>query len=127
MNLLTNAIRYNVDGGQVRASTRIEEGIAVFSVFDTGVGVAEDQLLLIFDRFYQVDKARSRAEGSCGLGLSICKTIVEAHGGLITATSRLNVGTTMEVRLPLAEDPAASKGEESREPGLESALAELRM
>ena len=124
LNLLSNAIRYNVDGGRVRAGTRMEDGMAVFSVVDTGVGVAEDQLPLIFNRFYRVDKARSRAEGSCGLGLSICKTIVEAHGGTITAQSQLNIGTTMEVRLPLAEESTTSKGRESHEAHQESALAE---
>ena len=99
-NLLTNAIRYNVEGGCVRLTTKIEQEMAVISVIDSGVGIAQDQLSLIFDRFYQVDKARSRAEGSSGLGLSICKTIVEAHGGTITAISQLSAGTTMEVRLP---------------------------
>ena len=101
-NLLTNSIRYNREGGQVQITTRTEGLQAVISVMDTGVGIAEDQLAQIFDRFYQVDKARSRAEGSCGLGLSICKTIVEAHGGTIVAKSQFDVGTTIEVRLPLA-------------------------
>ena len=109
-NLLTNSIRYNVDGGHVKVKTRIEGDQAVVSVIDTGVGIAEDQLPHIFDRFYQVDKVRSRAEGSCGLGLSICKTIVEAHGGSITAKSALNVGTTIEVRLSVAPDtPSGGK------------------
>ena len=101
-NLMTNAIRYNVEGGSVQVTTRSEGDQAIIAVADTGVGIAEDQLPHIFDRFYQVDKARSRAEGSCGLGLSICKTIVEAHGGTIRASSQLEVGTTVEVRLPLA-------------------------
>lgn len=100
-NLLTNAIRYNVDEGSIHVSIRVEHSSAVISVTDTGVGISPDQLPRIFDRFYQVDKARSRAEGSCGLGLSICKTIVEAHSGAITATSQVNVGTTLEVRLPM--------------------------
>ena len=110
-NLLMNAIRYNVPGGTVRVTTRVEDEWALVSFTDTGIGIPADQLPHIFDRFYQVDKARSRAEGSCGLGLSICKTIVEAHGGTITATSLLNVGTTIEVRLPLA--PAFSKFDKS--------------
>ena len=103
-NLLTNAIRYNVQGGCVRLTTKTEHEMAVISVIDSGVGIAQDQLSLIFDRFYQVDKARSRAEGSSGLGLSICKTIVEAHGGTITAISQLSSGTTIEVRLPRITD-----------------------
>jgi two-component system, OmpR family, sensor kinase len=101
-NLLTNAIRYNVEGGQVHVATRTEGEISVLSVTDTGVGIEPEQVSRIFDRFYQVDKARSRAEGSSGLGLSICKTIVEAHHGQIEATSEVGVGTTLEVRLPRA-------------------------
>lgn len=122
INLLTNAIRYNVDGGQIRLRTRIDGGMAVISVTDTGLGIAEDQLPRIFDRFYQVDKARTRAEGSCGLGLSICKTIVEAHGGTICAASQLNVGTTIEVRLPLAEVGQDFSERESDEASLESVV-----
>ncbi len=110
-NLLTNAIRYNVEGGHVGVTTRVEGETAILSVTDTGVGIAADQLSRIFDRFYQVDKARSRAEGSSGLGLSICKTIVEAHGGTIVATSDVGVGTTLEVRLPLATESAAAATE----------------
>ena len=107
-NLLTNAIRYNVDGGHVRVTTRTDGVTAILSVTDTGVGIAADQLTRIFDRFYQVDKVRSRAEGSSGLGLSICKTIVEAHGGTIVATSEVGVGTTLEVRLPLATESTSA-------------------
>ena len=114
-NLLTNAIRYNVEGGHVRVTTRTEGEMATLSVRDTGVGIAADQLLRIFDRFYQVDKARSRAEGSSGLGLSICKTIVEAHGGTIVATSEVGVGTTLEVRLPLATESVPATGTKSKE------------
>ena len=99
-NLLVNAIRYNVDAGRIVISNRIERQSVVIIVSDTGIGIAADQLTHIFDRFFQVDKARSRAEGSCGLGLSICKTIVEAHGGTISATSQSGVGTTIEIRLP---------------------------
>ena len=95
----------------------MERDDAVISVIDTGVGIAEDQLPHIFDRFYQVDKARSRAEGSCGLGLSICKTIVAAHGGTIAAKSQLELGTTIEVRLPMSPDrnSAAKPDREDRE------------
>ncbi|MEK6257487.1 MAG: ATP-binding protein [Planctomycetota bacterium] len=99
-NLLTNAIRYNRDGGQVSVTVATENEAAVISVADTGIGIPADELPRIFDRFYRVDKARSRAEGSSGLGLSISKTIVTSHGGTIVAHSELDVGTTIEVRLP---------------------------
>ena len=114
-NLLTNAIRYNVEQGHVRVTTRTDGETAILTVTDTGVGIATDQLSRIFDRFYQVDKARSRAEGSSGLGLSICKTIVEAHGGTIVATSEVGVGTTLEVRLPLATESVLATGTKSNE------------
>ena len=121
-NLLTNSIRYNVEGGHVRVTTRMDGESAILSVTDTGVGIAVDQLSRIFDRFYQVDKARSRAEGSSGLGLSICKTIVEAHGGSIMATSEVGVGTTLEVRLPLATESVPATGTKSNEIGKELLL-----
>lgn len=123
-NLLTNAIRYNVDGGCVRVGARIENGMAVISVADTGIGIAKTDLPRIFDRFYQVDKVRSRSEGSSGLGLSICKTIVEAHGGVISVTSELNVGTTVEVRLPQAASQQAPRKAVLAETNLAPALGE---
>lgn len=107
-NLLTNAINYNVDGGRIIISTSTENKTAIITVEDNGIGIAEDQLPKIFDRFYQVDASRSHGEGSCGLGLSICKTIVELHGGTIVATSRLNTGTCIEIRLPIAEKSAST-------------------
>lgn len=105
-NLLTNAIRYNREGGSVRVTVKSEPsdeqqpGFAILSVADTGIGIAPEELPHIFDRFYQVDKVRSRADGSSGLGLSISQTIVMAHGGTLTAHSEPGAGTTMEVRLP---------------------------
>jgi heavy metal sensor kinase len=105
-NLLSNAIRYNHDGGQVHVGVAAENGAAVLTVTDTGVGIPLEALPHIFDRFYRVDEARSRLEGGSGLGLAICKTIVEAHGGTITARSEPQGGTTIEVRLPRCESSA---------------------
>lgn len=99
-NLLTNAIRYNRPDGRVDLEVTADDHFAIVRVSDTGVGIAAEDLPRIFDRFYRVDKARSQAEGGCGLGLAICHTIVETHGGSISATSEPNVGTTIEVRLP---------------------------
>jgi heavy metal sensor kinase len=100
-NLLTNAIRYNREGGQVRVSVSTEDHHATLTVADTGVGIPEADRAHVFDRFYRVDKHRSREAGGSGLGLAICKTIVEAHGGTITLTGDGTNGTNFTVRLPL--------------------------
>jgi two-component system, OmpR family, sensor kinase len=100
-NLLINAIHYNKTDGNVRVATRSEPEAAVITISDTGVGIAETDIRHIFDRFYRVDKARSRAEGHTGLGLAICKAIMDAEGGTIEVASVLNSGTTFSVRLPV--------------------------
>jgi len=74
---------------------------ALFQVADTGEGIAAADLPHIFERFYRADKSRSRAEGCNGLGLAICKAIVDAHGGSIGVTSEVGVGSTFTVKLPL--------------------------
>ena len=93
---------------------------AVVTVTDTGRGIPADDLPRIFDRFYRVDRSRSREAGGTGLGLAIAKHIVEAHGGRISVASRLNAGSTFAFTLPLAdvwhpapvtERPAARSGE----------------
>ncbi|MCY2951056.1 MAG: ATP-binding protein [Planctomycetota bacterium] len=99
-NLLTNAINYNREHGSVTVGLKSEGAYAMLSVADTGVGIPEDGQKHLFERFYRVDKARSREQGGTGLGLAICRSIIEAHGGAITFTSRLNEGTTFIVRLP---------------------------
>ena len=99
-NLLTNAVRYNRKGGRVSVALRDEGADAVLSVSDTGVGIVPDDRARIFDRFYRVDKARSRSVGGSGLGLAISKAIVEAHGGTIACESAPETGTTFAVRLP---------------------------
>lgn len=106
-NLLANAIRYNQDGGQVDVRVERVNGHAMVSVSDNGIGIPAEELPHIFDRFYRVDRARSRAEGGSGLGLAICQSVVEAHGGQITARSEPQHGTTLEVRLPLLPESSA--------------------
>lgn len=101
-NLLSNGIRYNKAGGRVELEITSDEQDVIIRVADTGVGISPNDLPRIFDRFYRVDKARTTAEGGCGLGLAICTSIIEAHGGRISAQSQIDVGTTVEVRLPLA-------------------------
>jgi heavy metal sensor kinase len=99
-NLVGNAIRYNREGGRVEVRLRRQNGEALLEVADTGIGIPEDELPHVFERFYRVDKARSRALGGSGLGLAITKWVVEAHGGKITVASKIGVGTTFSVSLP---------------------------
>jgi nitrogen fixation/metabolism regulation signal transduction histidine kinase len=99
-NLLTNAIHYNKPKGEIRVSTRLENGAAVLTVADSGIGISAENLPHVFERFYRADKSRSRAEGHSGLGLAICQAMVEAHDGSIDASSQLGVGTTFTVRRP---------------------------
>lgn len=105
LNLISNAIKFTPDGGQVTLSLRQESSFARLQVSDTGIGIQPDDLERIFDRFFQVDASRARPptrEGTgAGLGLSIAKWIVDAHGGKIEAESTPGKGTTFIVRLPI--------------------------
>ena len=100
LNLLGNAIHYNKPGGQILIRTGRAEGGSFLEVEDSGVGIAREMLDRIFDRFFRVDEARGQQSGNTGLGLSICKVIVEAHGGTIVATSALGTGSTFRITLP---------------------------
>jgi two-component system, OmpR family, sensor kinase len=99
-NLVANAVVYNHPGGRVLVTVGVEEDEAVLAVSDTGVGIADEHLPHVFERFYRVDPARSREPGGSGLGLAICKGVVDAHGGTIAVTSAVGRGTTFTVRLP---------------------------
>ena len=101
-NVIDNAIKYPPRGGEVHASLSRSGKRAVIRVSDTGIGIPAEDLPHIFDRFYRVDKARSRATGGTGLGLSIVKQIVQMHGGTIIAASEEGKGTTFVIELPLA-------------------------
>jgi len=101
MNLLDNAIRYTPAPGIVSISLRLEGQMAVVAVTDTGIGIPAEDIPFIFERFYRVDKSRSRAEGGTGLGLAICRHIAEAHGGKIEVESQVGVGSTFSVWFPL--------------------------
>ena len=101
INILSNAIKYTPDGGDIDMRARVEDGDLVVSVTDTGMGIPENETERVFDRFYRVDKARSRASGGTGLGLSIAKEIIQHHNGWIEIDSVLNKGTTVRVKLKL--------------------------
>lgn len=102
-NLLDNAVKYNRPGGRVWVRYRAEREGTVIEVEDTGIGIPRRELARIFERFYRVDKARSRETGGTGLGLSIVKHIAERHGGWVTVESEEGVGTVFSVYLPPAE------------------------
>ena len=99
--LIDNAVKYTPPSGQVSVALTAVNGSATISVKDTGIGIPEDELPRIFDRFYRVDKARSRQAGGAGLGLSIGRWIAEAHGGSIRVESRPGEGSTFSVDLPV--------------------------
>jgi heavy metal sensor kinase len=103
INLLDNAVTYSNKGDKVSIEVKTEQNHALIIVSDTGIGIANEQLDHIFERFYRVDPARSRAAGSTGLGLSIVDWIVRAHKGNITVESEVGKGTTFRVALPIAE------------------------
>jgi two-component system, OmpR family, phosphate regulon sensor histidine kinase PhoR len=100
-NLIDNAILYNKPGGEVRITGARENGTFRLEITDTGEGIAPEELPRIFERFYRVDKARTRVTGGTGLGLSIVKHAIESQGGTIQVTSRLGAGSTFTIRLPL--------------------------
>jgi two-component system, OmpR family, sensor kinase len=100
-NLMDNAIKYTQDGGDITLSTYQDGGWARLDITDTGIGIAPENLSHLFDRFYRVDKARSRDRGGTGLGLAIVKGIVEQHGGKVTVSSQPGKGTTFSVWLKL--------------------------
>jgi signal transduction histidine kinase len=101
-NLVDNAIRYTGPGGKVHVELTSENGEVVLAIADTGLGIPHRELPRVFERFYRVDRARSRETGGTGLGLSIVKHVAENHGGRIGVTSELGQGTRFEVRLPSA-------------------------
>ncbi|GAJ41632.1 sensor histidine kinase, partial [Saccharococcus caldoxylosilyticus] len=100
MNLLDNALKYSDQGSTVSIDVRAEKNNIVIIVSDEGRGIPEEDLPHIFERFYRVDKSRSRNSGGTGLGLAIAKEIVEAHGGSICAASEYGKGTNMIITLP---------------------------
>jgi two-component system phosphate regulon sensor histidine kinase PhoR len=102
-NLVDNGIKYTPSGGRVAVRARAENGAAIIEVTDTGVGIAPEHHDRLFERFYRVDKARSRELGGTGLGLSIVKHLCQSMSGSVAVASQVGAGTTFTVRLPLAD------------------------
>ena len=99
-NLLENALQYTPSEGRVVVTLTKHNRSALVNVQDTGIGIEREQLPFVFDRFWRADKARTRREGGTGLGLAIAQTIAQRHGGKITVTSQVGVGSCFQVRLP---------------------------
>ncbi|NDJ76513.1 MAG: HAMP domain-containing protein [Chloroflexi bacterium] len=104
LNLVSNGLKYTPEGGTVILNMQRDHHWVYVQISDTGIGIPEDDLPHIFDRFYRVDKARSRAQGGTGLGLSIARWVADAHGGQLTVNSQVGVGSTFTVILPLIPD-----------------------
>jgi len=104
INLVDNALKYTPRGGTVTVRVARNGGVGIVSVADTGIGIPPEHLPHVFDRFYRVDRARTRAEGGTGLGLSIAQSIIKAHGGTIEMSSTVGRGTTCIVILPPKPD-----------------------
>lgn len=100
LNLVDNALKYTT-AGEIHIDLEQSDSMVRITVTDTGIGIPSDQISRIFERFYRVDRARSRATGGTGLGLSIVKHIVEAHGGTVSVDSALNHGSTFTIILPV--------------------------
>jgi len=105
-NLVENAINYSSEGTNVVISSKLDDGLIEILVKDQGLGIAEENLDRIFERFYRVDPARSRATGGTGLGLSIVKHVITNHGGEVKVWSSMGVGSTFAIRLPIAKESA---------------------
>ena len=108
-NLVANAIAFSPPRGHVGVGIRTRDGVVEIAVSDQGIGIAEDDIDRVFERFYRTDQARSRQTGGTGLGLSIVKHIAENHGGEVKVWSRVGRGSTFTVRLPELPAPASAR------------------
>ena len=104
MNLIENSIKYNKENGWVKITLDQDLQFAVITVSDSGMGIPEESINRIYDRFYRVDKSHSREIGGTGLGLAITRNAILLHRGAIKASSILGEGTTFTVKIPLRQD-----------------------
>jgi signal transduction histidine kinase len=108
VNLLDNAIKYTSRGGTIQLNVMRQNGHAILDVADSGIGIPAESVPHVFERFFRVDKARSRDEGGAGLGLSIVKSICTAHGAELQVDSTVGKGSRFRIKLPLAPEPGSS-------------------
>lgn len=118
LNLVNNAFRYTPEHGRITIEARQEKNDFIFSVQDTGMGIAPEDIDKIFERFYRTDRSRDREKGGSGLGLAITKALVEAHGGWIDVASKLNEGTIFTVMLPGWDETTENAKTEQKEGSL---------
>ncbi|HFI0083578.1 TPA: cell wall metabolism sensor histidine kinase VicK [Streptococcus suis] len=114
-NILNNAIKYSPDGGKITFSMKTTDSQLIVSISDQGLGIPKADLPKIFDRFYRVDKARSRSQGGTGLGLAIAKEIVKQHKGFIWAKSEYGHGSTFTIVLPYSKEIAMDEWDDTLE------------
>ncbi len=107
-NLMENALQYTPEEGRVSLDLYRQNRVAVVSVRDTGIGLATEEVSKVFDRFWRANKARSRRQGGTGLGLAISQAIAKRHGGKISVTSELNIGSCFIVRIPILDSKKSS-------------------
>jgi len=123
LNLLFNAVKFTAAGGRIELRSRLAGSEAVFEVVDTGVGIPQEQLGFVFERFWQGDSSPQRKYQGAGIGLALVRELVEAHGGKVEARSKPLEGTTMIVRLPLLNTSAQSAPAVVQAPALDGATA----
>jgi two-component system sensor histidine kinase BaeS len=100
-NLIENAFSYNSENNEITIRSKISDNYYVIKIIDQGEGIPEKEVNKIFNEFYRVDKSRSKKTGGVGLGLSIVKSLIEAHNGEISVNSKINSGTTFTIKLPI--------------------------
>ena len=110
INIISNSVKYTPDGGKIDVYVGSVHNDVYIKIKDTGIGIPQSDIDKIFERFYRVDKARSRQMGGTGLGLSIAKEIIEQNNGNISITSELGKGTEVVIRLPIRKRRESTKG-----------------
>ena len=115
VNLVSNALRYTPEGGSIDVSYQNEEWYHVFAVRDTGIGISEENLEQIFERFFRADKSRNQKTGGIGIGLTITKAIVDMHGGIISVNSEPGKGSCFTIKIPKADVSQLDRNETERE------------